>query len=251
MPESSVQEHEELPPDAAIAADHRNPRRRNRQGQREEEPEVGHAHSPGVPPSARRPDPPSLREAADTRRPPCHPDPPPVGGGLGHQPTPTAAGTLHPQLLWPAGTGKTRAALGVALKLGQPLYQVDYSAVISKYLGDTGKGHQAAPSSGRPITARHCSSTRPSACSPSESASTNLFGNYDEDLLRRVRRHIQFRLPNAIHAGSRDPNPAKWMVTEKLLMRGIRRAKGRKGRRRGTVGRSGAGGSDSAVDPEP
>ena len=48
MPESSVQELEELPPDAAIAADHRNPRRRNRQRQREEEPEVGtlvHAES--------------------------------------------------------------------------------------------------------------------------------------------------------------------------------------------------------------
>ena len=27
----------------------------------------------------------------------------------------------------------------MALKLGQPLYQVDYSAVISKYLGDTAK----------------------------------------------------------------------------------------------------------------
>lgn len=41
MPESPVQELDELPPDAAIAADHRNPRRRNRQRQREEEPEVG------------------------------------------------------------------------------------------------------------------------------------------------------------------------------------------------------------------
>lgn len=48
MPESSVQELEELPPDAAITAAHRNPRRRNRQRQREEEPEVGtlvHAES--------------------------------------------------------------------------------------------------------------------------------------------------------------------------------------------------------------
>ena len=48
MPESSVQELDELPPDAAITADHRNPRRRNRQRQREEEPEVGtlvHAES--------------------------------------------------------------------------------------------------------------------------------------------------------------------------------------------------------------
>ena len=29
------------------------------------------------------------------------------------------------------GTGKSRAALSLALKLGQPLYQVDYSAVVS------------------------------------------------------------------------------------------------------------------------
>jgi len=28
------------------------------------------------------------------------------------------------------GTGKTRAALGAALRLEQPLYQVDYSAVV-------------------------------------------------------------------------------------------------------------------------
>ena len=44
----------------------------------------------------------------------------------------------------PPGTGKTRAALGVALQLGKPLYQVDYSAVISKYLGDTAKHIAAA-----------------------------------------------------------------------------------------------------------
>ena len=39
----------------------------------------------------------------------------------------------------PPGTGKTRAALGLALQLGKPLYQVDYSAIVSKYLGDTAK----------------------------------------------------------------------------------------------------------------
>ena len=39
----------------------------------------------------------------------------------------------------PPGTGKTRAALGLALELGKPLYQVDYSAIVSKYLGDTAK----------------------------------------------------------------------------------------------------------------
>lgn len=39
----------------------------------------------------------------------------------------------------PPGTGKTRAALGAALRVNKPLYQVDYSQVISKYLGDTAK----------------------------------------------------------------------------------------------------------------
>ena len=39
----------------------------------------------------------------------------------------------------PPGTGKTRAALGIAWRLGKPLYQVDYSQIISKYLGDTAK----------------------------------------------------------------------------------------------------------------
>jgi hypothetical protein len=42
---------------------------------------------------------------------------------------------------------------------------------------------------------------------------------------------------NAIHAGSRDPNPAKWLVTEEMLVREIRRAKAAKekhaGRRAG------------------
>ncbi|MFM7100245.1 MAG: AAA family ATPase, partial [Verrucomicrobiota bacterium] len=37
------------------------------------------------------------------------------------------------------GTGKTLTALGIARRLGRPLLQVDYSAVISKYLGDTAK----------------------------------------------------------------------------------------------------------------
>ena len=42
---------------------------------------------------------------------------------------------------------------------------------------------------------------------------------------------------NAIHAGSRDPDPAKWLVTEETLLREIKRAKSAKekhsGRRTG------------------
>ena len=45
---------------------------------------------------------------------------------------------------------------------------------------------------------------------------------------------------NAIHAGSRDPDPAKWLMTEAMLLQEIKRAKaakekhaGRRGGRRG------------------
>jgi len=41
MPESSVQELEDLPPDAAVAGDHRPPPRRNCVAQREKDPAVG------------------------------------------------------------------------------------------------------------------------------------------------------------------------------------------------------------------
>jgi hypothetical protein len=33
---------------------------------------------------------------------------------------------------------------------------------------------------------------------------------------------------NSIHAGSRDPDPARWLVTEEMLLREIRRAKAAK-----------------------
>ena len=117
---------------------------------------------------------------------------------------------------------------------------------------------------------------------------------YDEALLRRVQRHIHFRLPtasmrrelfalipftqpgtgegqiahclrlsplrsdsrvteepgpqrrghpqrvperlNAIHAGSRDPDPAKWVVTEEMLMREIKGARAAMARHSGKDG---------------
>ena len=139
MPEASIHELDELPPDAAIAADHRNPRRRNREAQQEDEPEVGVL---------------------------VHPEPRhELGGLILHRGVKQqildglraiqirdqleevwSISRLQPQqgrcilnFYGPPGTGKTRAALGVAHRLSQPLYQVDYSAVISKYLGDTAK----------------------------------------------------------------------------------------------------------------
>lgn len=39
----------------------------------------------------------------------------------------------------PPGTGKTRATLVLALGLSKPLYQLDYSAIVSKHLGDMAK----------------------------------------------------------------------------------------------------------------
>ncbi|MCB1089841.1 MAG: AAA family ATPase, partial [Verrucomicrobiae bacterium] len=63
----------------------------------------------------------------------------PVGGNLEHQLALVAARALHPELLWPAGHGEDTRRPERGLKLGQPLYQGDYSAVISKYLVDTAK----------------------------------------------------------------------------------------------------------------
>ena len=97
---------------------------------------------------------------------------------------------------------------------------------------------------------------------------TNLFENYDPSLLRRIQRHIKFRIPdasmrrelfalhlpnpdrvqanyavlaelsrglsggdilnicvNAIHAGSTDANPERWMVTHAILEREIRKVR--------------------------
>ena len=124
----------------------------------------------------------------------------------------------------PPGTGKTRAALGIARRLGKPLYQVDYSAIVSKYLGDTAKhiAHafkQAAEAdavlffdeadsllSRRVAIGESCSTSinQNRNCLMQELdrfggvvvMTTNLFGNYDEAILRRIARHIEFALPN-------------------------------------------------------
>ena len=138
----------ELPPDAATAEDHRNPRRRRRETE-DQPPEVGLL---------------------------VHPEPHHDLDGLvlhGSVRQDILAGLRAIEIrdelerVWqiskiqpqqgrcilnfhgPPGTGKTRAALGVALRLGQPLYQVDYSAVISKYLGDTAKHLKLAFSQAR------------------------------------------------------------------------------------------------------
>ncbi len=42
---------------------------------------------------------------------------------------------------------------------------------------------------------------------------------------------------NAIYAGSRDPDPAKWLVTEEMLLREVRRAMAAKDKHSGRRGR--------------
>jgi ATP-dependent 26S proteasome regulatory subunit len=108
--------------------------------------------------------------------------------------------------------------------LGKPLYQVDYSAIVSKYLGDTAKHialafKQAAEVdavlffdeadallSRRVAIGESCSTSinQNRNCLMQELdrfggvvvMTTNLFGNYNEAILRRIARHIEFALPN-------------------------------------------------------
>lgn len=123
----------------------------------------------------------------------------------------------------PPGTGKSRAALGIARQMNRALYQVDYSAIVSKYLGDTAKHivaafRQAAEAQAvlffdeaDSLLSRRVQMGESCATSINQNRNvlmqeldrfdgvvimtTNLFGNYDEAILRRVARHVEFRLP--------------------------------------------------------
>ncbi len=217
-------EHEQtLPPDAATAADHRNPRRRNN-GTNGETPDLGVLVTPQPHHELDR-----LVLHADVRD--------DIAAGLraiqrrADLESVWSISQLQPQdgrcilnFHGPPGTGKTRAALGVALRLNQPLYQVDYSAVISKYLGDTAK-HIAACfkraselgavlffDEADSLLSRRVNSGESCATSINQNrnvlmqeldrfngvviVTTNLFANYDPALLRRISRHIKFRLPD-------------------------------------------------------
>lgn len=124
----------------------------------------------------------------------------------------------------PAGTGKTQCAKAIANKLNRPLYWVDYSAIISKYLGDTAKhitkAFQEASDAGAILMFDEADSLLSKRVSSGESCSTsinqnrnvmaqcldqfdgivicttNLFDNFDEMMVRRIQRHIEFRLPD-------------------------------------------------------
>ena len=230
----------ELPPDSATADDHRNPRRRRREAD-EQPPEVGHLVQPDP-----RHDLDSLILHPGVKQ--------DIHAGLraleirAELERVWHISSIQPQegrrilnFYGAPGTGKTRAALGVALRLGKPLYQVDYAAIISKYLGDTAKHVKLAFAQARENDAvlffDEADSLLSKRVATGESCSTsinqnrntlmqeldrfdgvvivttNLFQNYDPALLRRIQRHIKFRLPDeamrrelfALHL----PNPSR------------------------------------------
>ncbi len=220
LPEENDSPEMELPADAAVAGDNRNPRRR----QREEQPEVGVLT---LPEARHELDMLVLHEQSKSD----------ILAGLraielrGELERVWNISQIQPQagrcilnFYGPPGTGKTRAALAIARRLGKPLYQVDYSAVISKYLGDTAKHIAMAFARAKELGAvlffdeadsllsRRVDMNESCATSINQNRNvlmqeldrfngvvimtTNLFGNYDPALLRRIARHIEFALPN-------------------------------------------------------
>jgi SpoVK/Ycf46/Vps4 family AAA+-type ATPase len=214
----------ELPPDAATADDHRNPRRRRREAEEAApnlglivEPEPRHCLDKLILHPEVKTDILAALRALETRA-----DLERIWNLSSIQPLQERC-ILN--FYGPPGTGKTRAALGIALRLSKPLYQVDYSAVISKYLGDTAKHIKAAFQAAREqnailffdeadsLLSRRVATGESCSTSINQNrntlmqeldrfdgvviVTTNLFENYDPALLRRIARHIKFRLPNA------------------------------------------------------
>jgi SpoVK/Ycf46/Vps4 family AAA+-type ATPase len=135
------------------------------------------------------------------------------------------AGRCAINLYGPPGTGKTMLALGIAQTLGKKLYKVDYSSMISKWVGDTGKNIKAAFTQAKAHDAillfDEADSMLSKRLTITEDAvsnsvnqnrnilmqeldsydgivffTTNKFENYDEALLRRIAAHVKFELPN-------------------------------------------------------
>lgn len=135
------------------------------------------------------------------------------------------AGRLILSFYGPSGTGKTASARALAKQLGKPLYQVDYSEIISKYYGDTAKHIKLAFKQakaagavlffdeGDGLMSRRLDMSADGATTVNQNrnvlmqeldrftdpviVTTNLFGNYDPAFIRRIAKHIKFDLPNA------------------------------------------------------
>ena len=125
----------------------------------------------------------------------------------------------------PPGTGKTALARALAREVGKPLYQVDYSAIISKWLGDTAKHIKAAFEAAKAhnailffdeadslLSRRITDMSESNATSLNQNrnvlmqeldrhdgiviCATNLIKNYDEAIMRRIVKHVKFSLPD-------------------------------------------------------
>lgn len=222
LPANEEQAECELPPDAETRADNRNPRRRREQ---QAEPSIGIIVEP---------DP--LRHSFE--RVILHAEAiEEIRAGLramsmrDEMERVWGISAIEPQngrclfnFYGPPGTGKTLAALAIANELGKRVYQIDYSAVISKYLGDTAKHIVAAFKAARELDAilffdegdallsKRVDSSESCSTSINQNravlmqeldrfggvviVTTNLFQNYDAAVLRRIQRHVKFELPN-------------------------------------------------------
>jgi SpoVK/Ycf46/Vps4 family AAA+-type ATPase len=128
----------------------------------------------------------------------------------------------------PPGTGKTLAAVAVAKILEKKLMKVDYAEIISKYTGDTAKHikqvFKIAREAGAALMFDEADALLSKRLSFNEASDgsgitsinqnrnvllnqvdefngvvimcTNFFSNYDEAFLRRIARHVEFKLPN-------------------------------------------------------
>lgn len=127
-------------------------------------------------------------------------------------------------LYGPPGTGKTISAQAIAKELGKNLLIVDYSQIISKWVGETGKQiskiFQEAQDNNCVIFFDEADSLLSKRIAISSDTSnsvnqnrnilmqemdrykgvmifaTNLFGNYDEAINRRIAQHVEFKLPD-------------------------------------------------------
>lgn len=133
---------------------------------------------------------------------------------------------LTVNLYGPPGTGKTLAAHAISAALHLPMICVDYAEIESKYVGETSKNlsrlFQSAKSQNAAIffdeadallSKRVINMTSATDVSVNQTRSvllnllndyhgvilfaTNFIQNFDPAFLRRIKYHIQFRLPDA------------------------------------------------------
>ena len=128
----------------------------------------------------------------------------------------------------PPGTGKTLSAIAVARQLRKPLYQVDYSAIVSRWVGSTAKRIKKSFEEAREhdavlffdeadsLLSRRIDmgdSNQSFATSINQNRNvlmaqldlfdgvvimaTNLFKNFDDAFIRRIAQHVPFKLPDA------------------------------------------------------